>query len=48
LAHTVQQERSASLSVQRQAQATPELKLVDDFAAKFPEAAKLIKPNPAG
>jgi hypothetical protein len=48
LTHTVQQERSASLSVQRQAQATPELKLVDDFAAKFPEAAKLIKPNPAG
>jgi hypothetical protein len=48
LVHTVQQERSSSLGVQRQPQATPELKLVDDFAAKFPEAAKLIKPNPAG
>jgi Domain of unknown function (DUF4157) len=47
LVHTVQQERSSSLGVQRQPQATPELKLVDDFAAKFPAAAKLIKPNPA-
>lgn len=47
LVHTVQQERSGTLALQRQAQPAPELKLVDDFAAKFPAAAKLIKPNPA-
>jgi hypothetical protein len=47
LAHVVQQERTSSIALQRQAAAAPELQLVDDFAAKFPDAAKLIKSNPA-
>jgi Domain of unknown function (DUF4157) len=47
LVHTLQQERSSSIALRRQAHDPPELKLVDDFAAKFPAAAKLIKTNPA-
>ena len=47
LAHTVQQERSSSIALRRQAHDPPEMKLVDDFGAKFPAAAKLIKTNPA-
>jgi hypothetical protein len=47
LVHTLQQKSSRGASLQRQAKASPETKLVDDFAAKFPAAAALIKPNPA-
>jgi hypothetical protein len=47
LVHTVQQQRSPSIALRRQAHDPPEFKLVDDFGAKFPAAAKLIKPNPA-
>jgi len=59
LVHTLQQERSGMTALQRQpapqpapqaatpAAAQPELKLADDFAAKFPAAGRLIKPNPA-
>jgi hypothetical protein len=58
LVHTVQQERGGVTALQRQpapapapaatpAAAVPEMKLVDDFAAKFPAAASLIKTNPA-
>jgi len=47
LVHSLQQERSGITAVQRQPKPAPEMKLVDDFAAKFPAAASLIKPNPA-
>ncbi len=49
LAHTFQQERGGEGALRRQPNPSPppEEKLVDDFAAKFPAAAKLIKPNPA-
>lgn len=47
LVHILQQERNSRVALQRQPKPAPELKLVDDFAAKFPAAAALIKPNPA-
>jgi hypothetical protein len=47
VAHTLQQEAGTATVLQRQPAPAPELKLVDDFGAKFPAAAKLIKPNPA-
>jgi hypothetical protein len=47
LTHTLQQERSGVPLLQRQPAPQPELKLVDDFGAKFSAAAALIKPNPA-
>jgi hypothetical protein len=47
LVHTVQQQRGLASVLQRQPHAAPELKLVEDFAVKFPAAAKLIKTNPA-
>lgn len=47
LVHTLQQDRGHVRALQRQPAPQPELKLVNDFAAKFPAAAALIKPNPA-
>jgi hypothetical protein len=48
LAHVTQQQQRGGASVlQLQPSPPPELKLVDDFGAKFPIAAKLIKSNPA-
>lgn len=51
LVHTLQPERDNVTALRRQPAkqpaAQPEMKLVDDFAAKFPAAANLIKPNPA-
>ncbi len=51
LVHTLQPERDNVTALRRQPAkqpaAQPEMKLVDDFAAKFPAAASLIKPNPA-
>ncbi len=51
LVHTFQPERDNVTALRRQPAkqpaAQPEMKLVDDFAAKFPAAANLIKPNPA-
>ncbi|HLJ27811.1 MAG TPA: DUF4157 domain-containing protein [Candidatus Angelobacter sp.] len=47
LTHTLQQERGRAPLLQRQPKHDPELKLLKDFAAKFPSAAALIKPNPA-
>lgn len=47
LVHTLQQEHNCNTALQRQPKASPESKLVDDFAAKFPAAANLIRPNPA-
>lgn len=47
LVHTFQPEHSSATVLRRQPKAPPEEKLVDDFGAKFPNSAKLIKPNPA-
>jgi hypothetical protein len=47
LVHVLQQQRTSAPALHREPKTAPELKLVDDFAAKFPAAGALIKSNPA-